>query len=303
MSGNHNDMGSLKTVADLVDAGNQVLNLLPKRMAEVTNLDAEYHAGVRDEWVELNQVDTERNKKFHEEALDELAAGLATTTVILELGSGVGYDAKRFLDRDVSFGCYIISEISPKLLDYARNNMGTVRAQGFVRYCCLDANHLLIADDQIDRLFAVATVHHFPHLDSALSEIDRVTKRGAKIIFAIEPNRLWSSLLVLCRPLYRRLFASKSHSAADEEAEGFRRHDLETIGEKLNWTVQRIVPVWFFTGFMHLGMESLYRILRLKRRMRVPAIIEKMLLSLDALLFRVPYFDRLAWHYTVVFTK
>jgi ubiquinone/menaquinone biosynthesis C-methylase UbiE len=292
-----------RTLSELISEKDGIINLLPETMEEVTRLDAQYHASVRDQWVDLNQIATERNERFHDDVIHELARDLARDAVILELGSGVGYDARRFLELNVPFGCYIVSEISPGLLELSRKTLSPLSVGKQVLYCCLDANRILIADGQVDRVFTIAALHHFPHLHDALVEIDRITKRGAKIIFAIEPNRLWSSVLVALKPFYRRLFSNKLHSAADEEAEGFTFKDLASIGSDFRWTVQRITPIWFFTGALHNGLEFTFRLLRLRRRLRVPIFIEKLFLCADSIFFKIPFCNRLAWHYTVVLRK
>jgi SAM-dependent methyltransferase len=160
-----------------------------------------------------------------------------------------------------------------------------------------------LASGQVDRVLAMAAAHHFPDLQRALSEIDRVTRPGARIVFAIEPNRTWSSLLVALRPIYRALFAKTSHSAADEEAEGFTLTQLRTMGTPHNWRTVSVTPVWFLTGFLHHGLELVYRLLRLRTRLRAPVALEKLLIAADSIFFRLPFCDRLAWHYTAVYEK
>jgi ubiquinone/menaquinone biosynthesis C-methylase UbiE len=197
----------------------------------------------------------------------------------------------------------VVSEISPRLLEYSRQLLAPISAGRQVLYCALDANQILIADDQIDCIVTIAALHHFPNLGKALSEMNRVTKPRAKLIFAMEPNRLWSMILVALRPFYRRLFSSKTHSAADEEAEGFTLKDLKTMGSEFQWKVASITPIWFFTGMLHSGLEFAGRLLRLKRRLVVPIIVEKAFLAVDSVFLRIPFCDRLAWHYTVVLRK
>jgi SAM-dependent methyltransferase len=296
-------MDDAKSVSELIALNDGVIDLMPSTMAKVTQLDAEYHASVKEEWIELNQVDTERNQRFHAAALAQLAVGLDEHAVILELGSGVGYDTRKFLETGAPFGCYIVSEISPALLEYSRRQLSSIAGGKTLVFCCLDANQIRLTSGQVDRVLAVAAAHHFPDLQQALDEIDRVTRPGARIVFAVEPNRLWSSVMVALRPAYRRLFSSKSHSAADEEAEGFSLELLKRMGEQRNWRLVSITPVWFFTGFMHNGLEFLFRALRLKKRLRVPIFVEKLFLAADTVFFRVPFCARLAWHYTVVYHK
>jgi ubiquinone/menaquinone biosynthesis C-methylase UbiE len=294
---------SAKTVTELLGTSEGIIDLLPPSMAEVTRQDAEYHGEAREEWIELNQIETERNERFHAAALAEIAQGLTDESVVLELGAGVGYDAQRFLDLGAPFGCYLLSEITPRLLEYARSRLAGAHAADKVLYCCMDASNMRIADGQVDRVLAIATAHHFPDLDQTLTEIDRVTRPGARIVFAMEPNRLWSALLVALRPVYRRLFSSKSHSAADEDAEGFRMQDFAAIAQKRNWTLRALRPAWLLAGFLHMGLELLYRLLRLKRRIKLPRPLERLILATDRALFAIPGMSRLAWHYSVVFEK
>lgn len=291
-----------QAVDDLMLHKEAVLDLLPSDMEEVTRLDAGYHANEKDNWIKQNQVDTYRNSHYHHQIVQEVCSTLNFQSVILELGGGVGFDADLLIREGCLFKCYILSEISPLLLEYAKMTNSSFTNQP-VMFCALDASDLLIADRQIDVVFMIAALHHFPDLHKAISEIDRVTKDKASIIFGIEPNSMWSQLLARMRPLYRKLFVKRDHSAADEEAEGFSRKDFYNIASQVGWKIEKITPVWFFTAFMHYGLEFLFRLLRLKQRIRIPQFVEKLIVSLDKLFFRIPYAQNLAWHYTVVIRK
>lgn len=292
-----------KSIASLIEEGTEVMDLLPQEMTQVTRDDAEYHAAVREKWIDLNQIDTLRNRVFHDDALAQVTSGLHPGGTILELGCGVGYDGKQLVASGQPFGCYVMSEIDRRLLEFTKREIESIAGGRTVRFCCLDANCIMITDRQFDRVFAIAAAHHFPDLSRALDEIDRITKPGGKIVFAIEPNRLWSSVITGLRPLYRRIFPKTAHSAADEEAEGFRLEEFRKIASTHDWQVERILPVWFVTGFLHLGLEALYRVLRLRNRIKVPSAAERVVLAVDRALFRIPGFKSLAWHYTATYTK
>jgi len=67
--------------------------------------------------------------------------------------------------------------------------------------------------------------------------------------------------------------------------------------------VEKVVPVWFLLGFLHYGLEFLYRVLRLEKRLVIPICFEKMLIGIDEVIFKLPFCKRFAWNYTVVFRK
>jgi ubiquinone/menaquinone biosynthesis C-methylase UbiE len=291
------------TVRELLASDVPIFDFLPESVATVTQADARYHAGVRHEWCELNQIDTLRNRRFHQHAIEWISRDLPPNASILELGSGVGYDAAQLLKSGAGFGCYIVSEISRELLEYTRRHLAELPNHQAVRYCVMTATDIPIANAQVDRVFAVATLHHFPDVDAALSEIDRISTAGARIVFAIEPNRLWSAVMISLRPLYRAMLPTKDHSAADEEAEGFRVRDFRSMAAKTGWRVEQVQPVWFAAGFLHIGLEFFYRAFRLRRRVRVPAIVERLVLAFDDIFLRLPLCRHIAWHYTVVFRK
>lgn len=291
-----------QAVPDLLRNRDNILDLLPDSMEEVTVRDAEYHSDSRERWVENNQMATERNLNAHQRVIDEVARQLDDRAVILELAGGVGFDADLFLRRTDQFSCYILSELSPSMLEYAREN-NHLLAEKPVVLCCLDANQILIGDSQVDVVYTVAALHHFPHLDKSVREMDRVLKPGGRIVFGIEPNFFWMQTLTRLRPVYRKLFPAKAHSAADEVADGFVMSDFARIASLTGWELEKVLPGWFFTGFAHYGLETIFRVFRLRRRLRLPRAIERLLLLADKGVLRLPFSRPFAWHYTAVFRK
>ena len=288
------------SVEALLGRRDAVVNLLPADLPALTRQDAEYHLSQRDSWIEINQIETLRNTRFHNAVLDAMSEGLPAEAAILELGGGVGYDLQLFCRRGKPFRCYVFSEPSEALVACVRNSMPDSPR---VVFCALDANQLLIADEQFDAVFMIAALHHLADWRQGVREIDRVSKSGARIVFGIEPNRIWCQCMVLLRRFLRPLFAKRSHSPSDEQAEGFVLKDFQRMSELTGWELRSIQPVWFLCGFLHQGLEFLFRVFRLSKRIRVPRTLEKLIIQLDRLFFCIPCADRLAWHYTVVFEK
>jgi SAM-dependent methyltransferase len=290
------------TVAEMKAHPRQIWDVLPPRMDGLTQADADYHFRQRQQWIELNQVDAPRNLAAHARVIDLVGQSLRPGAVILELGGGVGYDAKRILARSFPMDCYLFSEISVPLLQYVAAECSIPDGTPLV-FCALDADDLMIAAEQVDVILMISALHHLPRLWTALAEMERVAKPGAHLIFGIEPSRFWSQWLVRLRSLFRPLFPAKTHSTADEECEGFSMADFRDIARRTGWRLEAIQPVWLTCGFIHYGLEFFFRVLRLKKRIRLPAPLEQVFITLDEWLLHIPALQPYAWHYTVSYRK
>jgi len=291
------------SIEEMLLAPSQVWDLMPQTISDVTAADAVYHSEMREKWIDANQMQSERNVQAHSQAIALLLEGVDQQSVCLELGCGVGFDANLAVTQFPEMKAYLLSEIDEGLAHYAKESNPALAQNNSVIACCLDGNELLLKPSQVDRILCVATLHHFPNLAQSLSEFNRVSRPGARLVFAIEPNRFWLQGIAFCRPIYRKLFRKKSNSAADEKAEGFTWKELNTLGSQQGWITEQVIPVWFFAGFLHYSLEVCYRLLRLKNRIHFPRSLERFILQMDRLLFRVPGMSLLAWHYTTVYRK
>lgn len=294
--------GDYLSVVDLMQRPQQIWDLLPEPLAGLTHTDAEYHYRQRHNWIELNQVDAPRNLAIHQQVVDLVGEVVRPGAVLLEMGGGIAFDAQKILTRRYPLRCYLFSEISIPLLDYVAGELDSPNGTTLV-YCALDACHLRIANDQVDIVLMIAALHHVSDLEQALAEISRISKPDARIIFGIEPNRMYGKWLARLRKFFRPLFPQKSHSAADEENEGFSVQDFRNIARQTGWRLEGLRPVWLTCGFLHYGLEFLYRVLRLEKRIRLPVALEDIFISLDECLLRIAALHPLAWHYTVSYRK
>ncbi|MBW4697556.1 MAG: methyltransferase domain-containing protein [Aphanocapsa lilacina HA4352-LM1] len=269
-------------------------------MAEVVKGDALYHDSVKEQWIDLNQIDTPRNLHCHGQVLDFIENVLRGDSNVLELGGGVGFDLESLLKRQLPFSYYLFSEISDGLLVRASQRVADQR----VFYCAIDATCLPLRDSQFDVVYMIAALHHLPDLDKSLTEMCRVVRDGGNIIFGIEPNKRMIALLNTLKVWASRLLPKKAgHSPADEEAEGFSISDFRAIAKNYGLQIVRIEPVWFLCGFVHYGLEFLYLTLRLKRRLQLPGTLERAILLADDFLLRIPGLEWFCWHYTVAYQK
>jgi len=282
-----------------------VWNLMPESIDATTALDAQYHAGMRDQWIESNQVNTIRNLTPHRQGVQWFCEEMPPQCVLLEIGAGVGFDAQLSIQKikDTDFKAYLLSEIDPTLVEYAKNSQETLQKDARVIACCLDGGNLRLADSQVDRILCVAALHHLPDLRQSLLEMDRIAKPGARFVFTMEPNRFWLSFIAKLKPLYKKRIGSSTSSAADEQAEGFTWEEMILMGSRQGWVLKELEPVWFLLGFIHYGLEAMYRLFRLRKRIVLPHKMEKVLWILDRIILNLPGMKHLAWHYSAMYQK
>jgi ubiquinone/menaquinone biosynthesis C-methylase UbiE len=276
-----------------------VWDLLPKSLSALSSEEGKYHAEQKATWVEQNQIDTLRNVDVHRSFLKSIVDHCNQSSRILEIGGGVGFDMKLFLEIAKNFEVYVFSEISLELVTFAALEVQADK----VAFCTLDAQLVPFADHEFDCVFMVAAFHHLPAMSETLAEIVRVTKPGGFIALGIEPNRWWLALMKHSRWFLRTILAQKAHSAADEEALGLARADFEELARVHDLRILRFEPVWLLCGCLHYGLEFLHRVLRLKRRLKVPAVLERLVIVTDRILLKLPGISRLSWHNSVVYQK
>lgn len=271
--------------------------MLPKNLPQWKRDEAHYHTEFRDDPVEVHQLDRLRNRWAHGLVHDAIMA-LSRGSKILEVGAGIGRDTAvvaeegmRVVETDISLGALM------------QSRQITGRAE--VEYVAADADALPFRDASFDGAFMIAALHHVPDPSVAIRDIARVVRPGGVVAVGVEPNRTWHALVKCFRPLLCRASKTAAHggSVADEKLTGFRKADLVSFFESSGIRVERVMPVWFLTGFMHYALEFLFRALRLRRRLHTPDWMDLFVLRLDRVIFLVPGLNRLCWHWTVIGKK
>lgn len=93
---------------------------------------------------------------------------------ILEIGAGTGLLWRTNLDRVPADWHFTLTDLSPGMLDEARENIGT-RDQRF-SFQSMDAANLEYASESFDAVIANHMLYHVPDIDRALAEVARVLK-------------------------------------------------------------------------------------------------------------------------------
>lgn len=273
---------------------NGVVLAWPTNMDELSKEEAEYHDHFDEQAVEVHQLDAWRNKYYHERIWSAIKT-IPSGSTLLEIGAGSGYDASQLK------GQYhlVLTDISSKTLERLRQTAGDATSE----YIAADGVALPFGDTSFDGVYTVATWHHFADPEKALNEMKRVLKPGGTLVIGVEPNQVYFKGIKRLRHVLCHATHTHEHdgSHADAEMEGFSKQQLQELFA--SWQDVSIQPMWFFAGWMHYGLEFLFRALKLKRRIALPLWLERAVVQLDESLFKLPLINGLGWHWIIVARK
>ena len=272
--------------------------MLPSSMDEFSLEEAKYHNEFDEDPVYVHQLNTLRNEYYHDLIRHEVISG--HEGLALEVGGGTGQDAAAFANDGLNL---VETDISLGALNRARQLIGN-KFQN-IQFICCTLSSLPFPDESFDACFAIAMVHHLKNVTNAIQEMSRVTKSGGKVIVGIEPNATYFRQI----KRFRKLLCTLSHtdpdkgSIADSEMSGFTERDLRDAFENAGLTISKLIPVWFTQGQLHYGLEFLFRAFRLRKRVRAPKMLEKMLLNFDRAFFALPLMKYFCWHWIITGVK
>lgn len=268
-------------------------------LTEVTDFqkkEIEFHDKIHQDEEEVHQLNSLRNKFYHN-YFKKWIYQLPKDSVILEIGGGSGFDLLPLLKKGYSV---IESDISVKSVKSIKSKVEVKYPQykNQVIYLVADGQNLPLSDASVVATFMVAAFHHFENQQKALSEIRHVTQKEGLIILAMEPSKFMMWFTKLFQKL-KKLRIHQGHSKADETHQGYSKSELEkVIGHRSS--VIKLKRVWLLLGFLHYGLEAIYRLFKLKKRIKIPRFVEWILLVIDEIVLRVPIINQLNWHWIVV---
>jgi len=275
---------------------NGVWRACPSKLDALAVEEAEYHDHFEEDARAVHQLDSWRNRRYHELIWRKLRA-INRGECLLEIGTGTGFDAAA-LRQDYSL---VLTDISAATLE---RTLGTLGANG-IEYASCTGEAVPFADSSFGGVFMVATLHHFHQPQTVVSEVYRVLRSGGRFVAGIEPNFFYFRLIKKFRTFLCAMTHMDSHSGshADAEMEGFTARQLESLFPAPAWQHFELTPMWLLSGFMHYGLEFIFRSLHLHKRLSMPRFFERAVVWLDEQLFKVPGVRLLAWHWIITVTK
>jgi len=262
-----------------------------------------FHDEINNEEEEIHQLDSLRNHYYHQ-YFKKWLYQLPSNSTILEIGAAAGYDLIPILKKGYNVVACDISLASIKALK-AKIENSYPQFKDQVAYLVADGQNLPFGQESFAAVFLVATLHHFENQNNLLAQIKKITKKGGLIILAMEPSRLMMRFTKLFKNAKSlRLF--NSSSAADETHAGYCLRDWSQIVNRESryangdLRIAKIKRVWLLQGFIHYGLEAIFRLFKLKKRLKLPRFLEWFFLILDEILLKIPLLNRLNWHWVII---
>lgn len=116
---------------------------------------------------------------------------------VLEIGCGIGTDTMSFARN----GAYVTAvDLSEKSLEIARNRAIVYGVQDRVKFFCGNAEELtnVVPTQPYDLIYSFGVIHHTPHPDRVLSELNHYAKPGTTLKIMVYHRRSWKVFWILC---------------------------------------------------------------------------------------------------------
>lgn len=203
---------------------------------------------IHEEWEE--QYLTPEMDRFYDNAFDEIAKRLRAPkgAKMLDAGCGYGFHAVRLARRGFDVTGIDFSESA---LSQAR---AYVKREGLADEIDLSQANLLelpFEDEQWDYVHCWGVLMHIPHLEQALRELSRVTKKGGKLV--IMENNMRSLHVQVWEPVLRgiKTLLGRSKPTRERTARGIESWYQKPGGEM----IVRMTDMDFMTNF--LGQQGM----------------------------------------------
>jgi len=270
------------------------------RLSAFQKEEIAFHDTVFSAEEEAHQLSALRNRFYHE-YFKKWLFKLPQSSVVLEVGSGIGYDLLPLLNKgfyliasDISSGS--LRSLRQKAQDYTLNDIS-----GQLLYLVADGEHLPFNDNSLDAIYLAACLHHFENQQKAVKEFYRVLRPNGLIIFAMEPSRFMMFFTKMFSG-FKKLRIYQGKSVADENHSGYLSKDFDKL-LKPDFFIIKKKRVWLLQGVAHYFLEACYRLFNLNNRIVLPQWLEFFLLFLDEVLLLVPMINWFSWHWIAVAKK
>lgn len=133
-------------------------------------------SGTREYYLEIEQ----ERYKHQSHILEILSKVDWRRKRVLEIGTGVGTDARKIIGYGADYTGVNVDQGSVKATDRAFN---LFELEGKIIEC--SATELCFEDEYFDTIYSFGVLHHIPEVDKSISEIFRVLKPGGELLIML----------------------------------------------------------------------------------------------------------------------
>jgi len=136
--------------------------------------------------VVANRWDKMREDFFDETVADSIlkASDVKPGSTIVDVGCGTGFLTRQAALQTQGKGRIIGVDLSPSMLETARDNLAKLRLLDTVELRTGDAENIPVQDSFADAVVGNMILHHCPRPKRAISEMTRILKNGGRIAVA-----------------------------------------------------------------------------------------------------------------------
>lgn len=180
---------------------------------------------IHDDWEDAYR--NPENEKFYDLSFDYIAKTVGEPgSLFLDVGCGSCAHSKRLAERGYSV-CAI--DFSEPVVQNARRNVSAAGMEDRISVHREDVLNLTFEDGKFDHVLCWGVLMHMPEPNRAISELDRVLRRGGKLVFS--ENNAFSAHAVTIR-LLKSLFGKRRAQTKWTEA-GIENWEKTDAGELL----------------------------------------------------------------------
>lgn len=148
--------------------------------SKVKTSASKYFASVANSW------DRMREDFFDETIADSIlqASNVRPGSTVVDVGCGTGFLTQYAATQTKSTGRIVGVDLSPQMLEKAKDNLARLGQIGSVEFRVGDAESIPVEDGFADAVVGNMILHHCPRPKRAISEMTRILKPGGRIAIA-----------------------------------------------------------------------------------------------------------------------
>jgi ubiquinone/menaquinone biosynthesis C-methylase UbiE len=278
--------------------------LLPDELGDFKRLEAEYHTLASDTYAAVNMIDSLRVLRYHDAFLKPFKT-MASGALVFEVAGGDGSDALKLLEMGLKV---VQTDISLGMVCAAKSRI-PVELMATSAFAVCDAENLPCKPNSLSAIMIVGALHHLPSALAFFIEAARALRPDGILVIGFEPNTWqYKSFHPFLRRIKTLLSSDQGEvrskaSIGDQETQGFSYKQFSWLAAQSGLEFVDVQRVWYLNGFIHALLCHYNAKRDQSRQIDLPNWIQKLIISIDDTLSKIPLVRNYCWHWSVVLRK